>query len=906
MRPRSIAFVLLLAGAVLLRAPLDGQVRPVYDLGAAGLTQLLERLQTTASALHTGAHPDDEDSAFLARTARGDHARVAYLSLNRGEGGQNIIGPELFDALGVIRTEELLQARRLDGGEQFFTRTFDYGFSKSRDEAAAKWNEREVLGDMVRVIRMFRPLIIYSRFSGTAADGHGQHQLAGYLTPQAFTAAADPTQFPEQITEGLRPWQARKLYRGVGFRADPANAPTMQVQTGIVDPVIGRSYGEIAAEGRSQHKSQEMGSIEPRGPSTSGLRLVDSRVPAAAAEQSVFDGIDVSIPGLAALAGLPPGTLASELQAIDAAAKQALADYDPRAPERIVPALAAGLRATREARQALAAAPLAAAAAADADFLLSFKERDFSEAVVRAAGVDVDPLADDETVVQGGTLAVDIRTFIVDPSTVSITSATLRAPDGWTVDAFTAQAGRDDSPFNRRETPTNSARYRVRVPADAPLTQPYFVVQPRQGDNYQWPADAPLGLPFDPPLLTATVSMNVAGMPVSVTRPVQYRIGDRISGELRREVNVVPLVTVGVDTRLLIVPTGRVAHRQRLVVRAMSFSGEAVTGSLRLRVPQGWTASPAEAPFTLTSKGDKTAVSFDVTAPATRSAGNFDITAEAIVNGAAFARDVQVVSYPHIQTHRFYTPARVNAEVLDLQVAPVQVGYIMGSGDQVPDALRRIGVDVTLISEEMLATGDLSRFDTIVVGIRASEARPEFVANNARLIQYMERGGTLIVQYQQGEYEARNLPPYPAQAPSNSRVTDETAPVTILAPQHPVFTFPNRITEADFRGWVQERNLYSFVTFDARYTPLLESHDPGEPPQRGGQVYAQVGRGQYVYTSYAWFRQLPAGVPGAYRQFANLISLAKAPRTAGSPAPGSGPRSDAAAPAAPARTRPSR
>jgi len=250
----------------IVRTPIDAQVRPIYDLGAAGLTQALERLQTTASVLHTGAHPDDEDSSFLARAARGDHARVGYLALNRGEGGQNIIGPELFDALGVIRTEELLQARRLDGGEQFFTRTFDYGFSKSRDEAAAKWNEREVLGDMVRVIRLFRPLVIYSRFSGTPADGHGHHQLAGYLTPIAYKAAADPTQFPEQLKEGLRPWQARKLYRGVGFRPDPANPATTEVQTGVFDPVLGRTYNEIAAEGRSQHKSQEMGSIEPRGP----------------------------------------------------------------------------------------------------------------------------------------------------------------------------------------------------------------------------------------------------------------------------------------------------------------------------------------------------------------------------------------------------------------------------------------------------------------------------------------------------------------------------------------------------------------------------------------------------------------------------------------------------------------
>jgi LmbE family N-acetylglucosaminyl deacetylase len=868
-----------LAAGILVHGPVGAQVRPIYDQGAAGLTQLLERLQTTASALHIAAHPDDEDSAFIARTARGDHARVAYLSLNRGEGGQNIIGTELFDALGVIRTEELLQARRLDGGEQFFTRTFDYGFSKTRAEAAAKWNERETLGDMVRVIRMFRPLVIYSRWQGTAADGHGQHQLAGYLSPIAFKAAADPGQFPEQFQEGLRPWQARKFYRGTGFRPDPANPPTIQVQTGILDPVLGRTFAEISAEGRSQHKSQEMGTIEPRGPQVSGLRLVESLVQGRAPEQSIFDGIDVSVPGLAALAGLPAGTLRAELEAIDTAAKKALAEYEPLEPVGIVPALAAGLRATRAARAALRSGGHPPAARAEADFLLSFKEHDFEEALARAAGVVVDPLADEETVVQGRTLDVTIRTFAPQAAPAKVVAARLAAPDGWTVATVEPGAERDaPTPFRVREVPTHAAQFRLSVPADAPLTQPYFLTTPRRGDRFEWAPDAPKGLPFAPPLLAGEVELDIGGVEVTVARPVQHRFADRVRGELRRAVNVVPALAVGLDSRLLIVPLGAEPHQQRVVVRARSFSPTALTGTLQLRLPDGWTAAPAAVPLTLDTAGDQASASFVVTAPARRQAGRFEVTAEARVGGASFSRDVQVIAYPHIQTHRTYSAATAMAQVLDVKVAPVRVGYIMGSGDQVPDALRRLGIDVTLIESETLATGDLSRFDTIVVGVRASEARPDFVANNQRLIQYMERGGTLIVQYQQTDYVMRGLPPYPAASPANSRVTDETAAVTILAPDHPVFTFPNRITAADFEGWVQERNLYAFNTFDMRYTPLLETTDPGEPPQRGGHVYAEVGKGRYVYTAYAWFRQLPAGVPGAYRQFANLVSLSKAPR----------------------------
>lgn len=864
--------VALIGCTALLLVRAGAQVRPIYDTGAAGLVQLLQRLQTTASVLHTGAHPDDEDSAFLARAARGDHARTAYLSLNRGEGGQNIIGTELFDALGVIRTEELLQARRLDGGEQFFTRTFDFGFSKSRDEAAARWNERDVLGDMVRVIRMFRPLVIYSQWGGTSADGHGHHQLAGYLTPVAFRAAADPNQFPEQLKEGLRPWQTRKLY---SRPLDEAPA-TIQVQTGAFDPALGRTYAEIAFEGRSQHKSQNQGTIETLGPLASGLRALEAIVSVRAPEQSIFDGLDVSVPGLAKLAGLPDGSLRAELAAIDGAARRALQEYQPIEPSRIVTGLVEGIKAVRAARQALASMT-ASPGRSDADHLLAIKEHDFTEAAIRAAGVVVDPLAERETVNPGGTVDVTVRVFLAQPSMATVTSTAVKAPASWVVRDIRerqAQVG-----GGRREMPDSSASFAVTVPATAAITQPYFLEQPRLGDSYRWPEGSPKGEPFAPSLLFGEVVLKIGDLTVVVSRPVQFRFADPIRGELRRPVDVVPIVTVGLHTELLVVPIGNTPRTQRVVARMTSGSPEPVSGSVRLRVPDGWSVSPREAPFALKSADEQTSVAFTLTAPANRRAGRFDIGAEARVGDTTFSRDVQVISYPHIQTHRIYWPARARAQVVDLKVAAVKVGYVMGGGDEVPEAIRRMSVAVTMLDPDMLATGDLSQFDTIVIGIRASETRPDFVANNSRLLQYVERGGTLIVQYQQGEYVERTMAPYTVSQKGNPRVTDETAPVKILAPGHPVFTFPNRITADDFNGWVQERNLYAFADFDRRrYTPLLETADPGEPPQQGGQLYAEVGKGRYVYTAYAWFRQLPAGVPGAYRQFANLISLSKAPR----------------------------
>ena len=598
-------------------------------------------------------------------------------------------------------------------------------------------------------------------------------------------------------------------------------------------------------------------------------------------EKSIFDGLDTTIPGLAKLAGLPDGSIRTELAAIDTAAKKAVADYEALAPARIIPALTDGLRATRAARAAVKSAEGTADARADGDFLLAFKENEFTDALVRAAEVDVDPLATLETVVPGDSVDVNIRTFLSAGSMVTIGKATVSAPASWKIEPLpTEPAASNAGGFGRRELPTSVVSYRLSVPAEAPVTEPYYLKQPRTGDTYKWTDGDPKSLPFAPPLVTASVALTIGGIDVTVSRPVQFRYADAVRGELRRDVNVVPRVAVGLDTPLLVVPLGNTPNQQKLVVRATSFSAKPVTGTVRLRLPQGWTSTPAQASFTLNASGDKTSTPFVVTAPARRTAGRLELGAEAVVGGASFSRDVQVISYPHIQTHRLYWPATATAQVFDLKVASVKVGYIMGSGDQVADAIRRMGVDVTMLDGDVLATGDLSRFDTIVVGIRASETNPDFVANNGRLLDYVRNGGTLIVQYQQQEYANKMLPPFPASPPTNAnpRVTVEDAPVKILVPGHPAFNFPNKITDADFAGWVQERNAYAFSMFDSRYMPLLECADPGEPPVRGAEVYADVGKGRYVYTAYSWFRQLPAGVPGAYRQFANLISLSKAPR----------------------------
>jgi LmbE family N-acetylglucosaminyl deacetylase len=898
------------------------QVRSTYNEGAVGLGLLLRRLQTTASVLHTGAHPDDEDSALIARLARGDGARVAYLSLNRGEGGQNRIGAELFDALGVIRTEELLQARQLDGGEQFFARAFDFGFTKTREETARRWNERELLGDMVRVIRRFRPLVIISRWNGTPADGHGQHQFAGYLTPLAFAAAADPAAFPEQLAEGLRPWQVKKLYVSV-FGQPPATATAttgqgtgarpVEIDTGRFDPLLGRSFYEVAMEGRSQHKSQGEAALELRGAQTSRVRLVKSApgpFQFAPNEQSIYEGLDTTLGGISRTAGLRDDALSKDLEQVERDARQALEQFNALDPRNTTSALTAGVFHTRQARRTLAQLKDSPDARAEADFLLAQKEREFSEALRLAYGVRVDALADAETVARGGSFVVAVRVFADDPRVGRIEELRLRAPEKWRVERV-AEPSKAETAFVAREAALAVAYFRVHVSPDAEPTQPYWLARvdgepTRKSDMYVWDKDDPKTEPFAPPLLSGEVSMGMGGTPQVVSAPVQYRYLDAVRGEVRRELNVVPEMSVQLDPALIIVPLRARSRAREVTLQLMNNVEPAVaregqpvvSGAARVGLPAGWPVD-VTTPFKFEAKGERATLKHAINLPRGLEAGSYRIVGMSAATYHArpdddtqpmlFKRAQRVISYPHIQTHYYYTDAEATVRVFDLNVASVRVGYIMGSGDEVPDAIRQMGLNVTLLDETQLATGDLSRFDTIVVGVRASQTRPDFVAHHARLLEFVRRGGALIVQYQRPDYAAKKLPPLPAamevpprragESATIARVVDENAPVRVLQPAHPAFNFPNRINAADWQGWVQERSLYNFTTFNAGYTPLLESHDAGEAEQRGGEVYARIGRGHYVYTSYAWFRQLPAGVPGAYRLFANLLSLPKAPDT---------------------------
>jgi LmbE family N-acetylglucosaminyl deacetylase len=873
------ALLLLLAAAW---PGLQAQVRPVYDTGADGLVQLVARLPTIASAMHTAAHPDDEDSPLIARLARGDHARVAYLALNRGEGGQNVLGPEQGDALGVLRTEELLQARRLDGGEQLFTRVRDFGYTESRAETEARWGGQTIaLADMVRAIRLFRPLVIVSRFTGTTGDGHSNHQLAGYLTPIAFRKAADPAEFPEQIAEGLRAWTARKLYVTEPSPPTADTEATLRVPTGVLDPVLGRSYFQIAIEGRSYHQTQEQGYLELSGPQSSGVHLLESRVPAPASETSVFDGIDTTLTGIAAAAGLPDGTLARPLRDAQQAAAAARDALDVRAPARVLPDLARGLRALRQALSELDAAAFPAGTSEEARFLLRTKERDFEEAIARTAGLQVEALADQETLAPGESATVTVQAFVAERERVTLGAPELVARGGLEIAPAPSPS---PSPLTRRrltEAPDLQAAFRVTAAADASPTVPYWLERPRPGDVFEWPNDERRSRPFGPPILEAAVPAEVAGVRVVLRAGAVFRFADAVRGELRRPLVIVPPMSVSLADDLLIAPASPRASTRALTVRLVAHTAAAVEGRVRLDVPAGWRTSPAEAPFRMEGRDQRTDVRFQIEIPGGAAAGAHPVAARATVGGATFEKGVRVLAYPHVQVHRILEPATATARVFPLGVAKVRVGYVMGSGDRVADAIARLGLSVTRLDDDDLFSGDLSRYDVIVAGILAAKVRPAFVSSHGRLLEWVRRGGTLVVQYQRPEYAEKGLPPYPARM--NERVTDENAPVAILAPRDPLFNFPNRIGPSDFEGWVQERSVSNMNAMDERWVPLLESHDEGDPPQKGLLLQASVGRGLYVYAAVSFFRQLPAGVPGAYRLFANLLSRPKAPAEPRSP-----------------------
>ncbi len=806
----------------------------------AEILQELRSFATTGTLLHIAAHPDDENTQLITYFAKARGYRTAYLSLTRGDGGQNEIGPEFDEKLGLARTQELLAARRLDGGRQFFTRAIDFGYSKSADETLRFWDRNEVLGDVVRVIRIFRPDVIVTRFSPSGGGTHGHHTASGMLGAEAFKLAGDPQAYPEQLQQGLTVWQPKRVVlNSGGFGRGGGGAPaanTIRMDIGGSDPVTGEGLGAIAGRSRGRHITQGFGSFGGRGGAGSGANEQSfSPLGGEPAAKDLFDGVDTT--------WLRYGSVGTEIGRLTA---RAITEFKGGDPAASVPALFA-------IRAKLAALP--------GDPLVADKRAQLDHLVQACLGLKVQATADRPEVSPGEKIDWKLSA-----------SMSAKTPVRWVA---TRLSTREISGPPVSLTLSASARANVSevVPVDTPLTQPYWLREEGAAGIFRVDDPTMIGRAENPPSFPIEFVFEVHGEKLVI--PVEGEgLEQTPKGERRRRVDVVSPVSLQFTADVALFAPGST----KSVTVDVTAMRSGVQGTLRVLVPAGWTVSPAVRIFMLEKAGEKLGSLFSVTAPAQPTAGR--LAAHADVNGMLYSNQRSEIRYEHIPPQILQPPARARLLVLDVATRGQRVGYLPGAGDDVARAIEQLGYQVTMLAGADLTVEKLRGLDAVVIGVRAFNEREDLAANLPGLFAYVENGGTVIAQYNRPNgLSATELGPYKLSIQGSApqlRVTDERAPVSLLAPQHAILNLPNRIGPADFEGWFQERGAYFPSSWDeARYEPVLAMSDPGEEPLKSSVLVAKHGKGYYVYTGIAFFRQLPAGVPGAYRLFANLVSLGK-------------------------------
>ncbi len=884
------------------------------DRGAAALEQNLKRLGTWASVMDIVAHPDDEDGSMLTYESRGQGVRASLMTLTRGEGGQNAMGTDDYDALGLIRTNELLRADEFYGVKQYFGTEADFGFSKTQKESFERWGHERVLCDTVLAVREERPLVLASTFVGGITDGHGQHQVSGEVSQEAYLDAGNPKVCPEQIAAGLKPWSPRKVYARVPFapvtdkgmfdyatgtwapakfynyvtKQWTSTAPTADVSipSSKLDPLLGRSYIQIAREGWGEQKSQ-YGGANPTlsGGGGSEYHRYGSRVNEKSGEESdYFEGIPIGIEGMASLVSGPaPEWLTSGLKAIATDVEKASREHRPEQPDAIAPALKTGYEATRALRERVASSQLKDLEKYDLDFELSLKMQQFQNALGEALGLDLlaftvrgggnsggGPFGGgvDETsrsVVPGQQIQVDIHT--------GNGFGKAKLARVWLASELDETRGKSwkTEPV---ENPGADTLVKATVPEDAKPTEPCFSRPTIEQPYYDVANAAYRDRPLAPYPLAAWAEFDYEGVPVRLSEAVQTMRREPGRGGVFEPLVIAPEVGVSVEPDARILPLDGSA----LPVRVTVHTERAASGTVRLSLPSGWTATPQEAAFKRSSAGESEPVQFLVkpSEASTAPDGEISIQADARIDGHAYTSGWRTVGYPGLRPYNLYRNAEMKTRAVDVKVAPgLRVGYIMGTGDTVPMAIEGLGITPHLLSASEVTSGDLSAYDVIMLGIRAYSARPELASAQARLNAWVENGGTLIVQYQSGNFPG----PYAlSMGRTPERVVEENAAVKVLSENNSLMSWPNQITAHDFDGWVEERGHSFLDTWDPAYTALTETGDTGQAPQHGGWLVAHPGKGTYVYISYAIYRQLPELVPGAYRILANLLSAPKAPR----------------------------
>jgi LmbE family N-acetylglucosaminyl deacetylase len=899
-------FVILAMSVFLATAPAQNRLNyplAAQDSGHIALGLALRKLNVSGTFMQTAAHPDDETNPLYAMFTHGMGLRSICVQTTRGEGGQNEIGPELFGDIGVLRTSELMSAHRLDGAEQYFTRAIDYGYSFDPKEVIEKWGRQEIVGDFVRLIRTFRPDVVLT-MNMQGRGGDRAHEATTVLTREAYKAASDPAMYPEQLKQGLRPWQPRKLYLSAGFgggrggpdgRGGPPPPPPTPpdpavklatINTAVYDTLLCRTYSEIGTDARSSHKCQGTNGLPPLPGSQGGRRgggrgyqLTESAIAGqmAKTETSLFDGVDFSLAALAQYAGSnPPADLKSGLAAISDTAKEAQKAFESGNDAATAAPIEAGLAAVRSLRARLGSIGLTDQARYEIDFRLRIKERDYEDAVLAAHGLTFDAVADDGLVIAGQPVKLSLLAINRESSEVNITSVNIAGFDSPGV----CKAGpvKKDAIYTCTED--------AHIPKTAKLTTPYFSDQywkhPANHAIDIFEPDVEFGVPFRPTPFRVTFHIKAGTADVTREVPVQFRyVKDIYTGDKRMELNVVPSFSVRMTPPLAVFPANAATTEREVHVSVTNSTKTAAKVSVALDLPVGWKATPPNVSLSFDHEDESLSARFQLTAPPQVQAGEY--TLRAIVTGPAkerYTNGYQEIEYPHVQRRQVIKPAETALKVVDVKIIPnLNVGYIVGVGDQVPQAIEQLGAKISFIDQDELAWGDLSKYDVIMTGVRAYERRADLRAYNHRLLEYAERGGTVIVQYNKMEFNRADYGPFPAKV-SNNRVSDELVPVKVLVPGHPAFSYPNKIGASTWDNWVQERGLYFLGEKDPKYVDLVSMVDsfPDNPGEKlGSFVEGKVGKGRWLYLGLGLWRQLPAGTDGAYQLLANLISLGKAP-----------------------------
>ncbi len=807
---RQLGFYILF----LIPFSVSAQTSPQFN--SAELKLGLKKLNVLGSALYIAAHPDDENTRLLAYLAKEKKFRTGYLSLTRGDGGQNLIGNEQSELLGLIRTQELLAARRTDGAEQFFSRAIDFGFSKTSDETFRIWNKEQILADAVWVIRNFKPDVIITRFPGDARAGHGHHAASAIIAREAFIAAADPNRFPEQL-KFVEVWSAKRLFWNT-FNFGGLNTTSndqIKLDVGAFNPLLGKGYGEIAADSRTNHKSQGFGSAKQRGQSYEYF----SHTTGVSAKADILEDINSNWDRI------PGGTEISRM--ITLADK----NFDIDNPSKSVPSLINILNALEKLPNS---------------YWKEQKSQELKVLIAGAAGLWFESYASEPTHALGD--QIKLRHDIVVQSDVSINLSAINGQK------------------QEIELKNGVLKNIEGIAAAEAITEPYWLLNNHELGTFQVKDQHLIGKAENPAPITVKFTFNIAGKEISYERAAMYKSTDLVRGEVYQPLVIAPAITATISEKAFVF----IGNTPKKVQVQLKSFRNASKGTVIPEVPRGWTVKPQKFIIELLKKGDEKAIEFEIIPTEASEAGNFAIniqTEQGISN-----RGNKVINYEHIPLQNLFPIAKAKIERIELQTKGKKIGYLAGAGDLIPESLQQVGFQVNTLSEADVMNGNLSQYDAIIAGVRAYNVNERLSLMQPKLMEYVKNGGTYLVQYNvSSPLLVDNIGPYPFKI-SRDRVTEENSAVTFLEKDHPVLNYPNKITSKDFEAWVQERGLYFLTSLDPNYKRILSMNDQGESPKDGSLIITDYGKGRFVYTSLAFFRELPAGIPGAYRLFVNLIT----------------------------------